>query len=322
MRRLIKASLAALALVAANQAWSEDPGVTSAPAVEQAPAAPESAGSAPAGEIAPAPAVVAPPVPAENPEAMATPTPPEVVAPATPPPMPMPGEALRLVGNFEAGKKIFNEGKGEAPPCMSCHGEQGLGDDNMGTPRLAGQGFTYIRKQLYEFAADLRTDTTMGVMNGVAKALSDQDKADIAAYESSVHHDALASASNLDEIKTAGTVPVGERHLGKGIVLYGIPAQGVPACSSCHQFNGRGALPIYPVIGGQRYVYLVNQLKKWKDGSRANDPLAQMRAVASKLKDEDIYNVAAYLTSAPPISMGNSRQPHQIPPNTAGAAHE
>jgi cytochrome c553 len=234
----------------------------------------------------------------------------------------MPSEALKLVGNPEAGKKIFAEGKGEAPPCLSCHGEQGLGDDNMGTPRLAGQGFTYLRKQLYEFAADRRTDTTMGVMNGIAKALSDQDKADISAYEFSVHQDALASSSNLDEIKKAGTVPVGERHLGKGIVLYGIPAQDVPACSSCHQFNGRGALPVYPTIGGQRYVYLVNQLKKWRDGSRANDPLAQMRAVASKLKDEDIYNVAAYLTSAPPISMGNSRQPRQEPPNAAGAAHE
>ena len=313
MRRLIKASLAALALVAANQAWSEDPGAAPAPVVEQAPAAETPA--APAAE----PAMEAP-APAPAAEASAAPA--AEAAPAAPAPVAMPTEPLKLVGNPEAGKKIFAEGKGEAPPCLSCHGETGLGDDNMGTPRLAGQGFTYLRKQLYEFAADQRTDTTMGVMNGVAKALSDQDKADIAAYESSVHHDALASASNLDEIKTAGTVPVGARHLGKGIVLYGIPAQGVPACSSCHQFNGRGAFPVYPAIGGQRYVYLVSQLKKWKDGSRANDPLAQMRAVASKMSDEDIYNVAAYLTSAPAISVGNSRQPHQIPPHAAGAAHE
>ncbi|MDA1107322.1 MAG: c-type cytochrome [Proteobacteria bacterium] len=239
---------------------------------------------------------------------------------AAPTPQPMPTGVLKLVGNIEAGKKIFNEGKGEAPPCMSCHGETGLGDDNMGTPRLAGQGFVYLRKQLYEFATDHRTDTTMGVMNGVAKALSDQDKADISAYESSQHQGALAAASNLEEVKAAGTVPVGERHLGKGIVLYGIPEQGVPACSSCHQYNGRGALPVFPTIGGQRYVYLVNQLRKWKDGSRANDPLGAMRAVAGKMKDEDIYNVAAYLTSAPAVSGGNSREPHQLQPAAAGAS--
>ncbi|MDO9371908.1 MAG: c-type cytochrome [Gammaproteobacteria bacterium] len=255
-------------------------------------------------------------VPAAAPAAEVTAAP---AVPAAPTPQPMPNGVLKLVGNIEAGKKIFNEGKGEAPPCMSCHGETGLGDDNMGTPRLSGQGFVYLRKQLYEFATDHRTDTTMGVMNGVAKALSDQDKADISAYESSVQQGALAAASNLEEIKAAGAVPVGERHLGKGIVLYGIPEQGVAACSSCHQYNGRGALPVYPIIGGQRYVYLVTQLKKWRDGSRANDPLAQMRVVASKLKDEDIYNVAAYLTSAPTIGGGNSREPHQAQPAAAGA---
>lgn len=236
-------------------------------------------------------------------------------------PAPMPSEALTLVANADAGAKIFAEGKGEAPACLACHGEKGLGDDNMGTPRIADMGFVYLRKQLYEFAADRRTDTTMGVMNGIAKALSGQDKADVSAYLAGLREDALASASNLAEIKAAGAVPVGEKHLGKGIVLYGIPEQNVPACSSCHQYNGRGALPLYPTIGGQRYVYLVNQLKMWRDGSRANDTLAQMRAVASKLKDEDIYNVAAYLTGAPPISPGNSRQPHQPQPPAAGIAH-
>lgn len=282
MRRFLTALLAAATLGAFGVVWSEEQAAAPAPA--DATAAPAAVAAAPAAA-------------------------------------PMPTEALTLTGNAEAGAKIFAEGKGEAPPCMSCHGEKGLGDDNMGTPRLAGQGFVYLRKQLYEFAADRRTDTTMGVMNGIARALSDQDKADISAYEASVHEATLASASNLEEIKAAGAVQVGEKYIGKGIVLYGIPEKNVPACSSCHQFNGRGALPVYPAIGGQRYVYLVNQLKKWKDGSRANDPLGQMRAVASKLSDEDIYNVAAYLTSAPPISVGNSRQPHQPEPAVAGAAH-
>lgn len=280
MRRFLTAVLLAATLGALGAAWSEEQ------AAEQA--------AAPAAEPA-----------AE-----------QVAAPA---PLPMPKEALTLVANAEAGAKIFAEGKGEAPPCMTCHGEKGLGDDNMGTPRIAGMGFVYLRKQLYEFAADRRTDTTMGVMNGIARALSDQDKADVAAYAAGIREDALASASNLEEIRAAGAVPVGEKHLGKGIVLYGIPERNVPACSSCHQYNGRGALPLYPTIGGQRYVYLVNQLKMWRDGSRANDPLAQMRAVASKLTDEDIYNVAAYLTGAPPISPGNSRQPHHPVPVTAAA---
>ncbi len=287
MHRFLTALLAGAALAACGVAWSEEPATTPVP-------------------VEAVVDVAAPAAPAEA---------------AAPESVPMPSGTLKLVANLEAGKVIFMDGKGEAPACVACHGETGLGDDNMGTPRLADMGFVYLRKQLYEYAADRRTDTTMGVMNGIARALSDQDKADISGYAAAgLRQDALASASNLEEIKAAGVVPVGERHLGKGIVLYGIPERNVPSCKTCHQYNGRGALPIFPTIGGQRYVYLVNQLKSWRDGSRANDPLAAMRVVASKLTDEDIYNVSAYLTSAPPISPGNSRQPHQPVPATAGAS--
>lgn len=233
----------------------------------------------------------------------------------------MASSSAKMQANPEAGAKIFAEGKGEAPPCLSCHGEQGLGDDNMGTPRLAGQGLVYLRKQLHDFATDKRTDTTMGVMNGIAKALSEQDRLDVAAHEYGMKQPNFASASNMEEVKAAATVPVGVRHEGKGIVLYGIPAQGVPACSSCHQYNGRGAAPIYPSIGGQRYVYLVTQLQKWRDGSRENDMLGQMRAVAKNMTDADIYNVSTYLTSAPDRSLGNTEAPHEFVPNIAASGH-
>lgn len=258
---------------------------------------------------------------AEAPAAAVVETSAATIPAATPP-----AQAVEAGAHMQAdprrGAKIFVEGKGEAPPCLSCHGEQGLGDDNMGTPRLAGQGFMYLRKQLHDFATDKRTDATMGVMNGIAKALSEQDRLDVAAHEFSINQPHFASASNMEEIKSAGTVAVGARHLGKGIVLYGIPKQGVPACSSCHQFNGRGAAPIYPMIGGQRYVYLVSQLQKWRDGSRANDMLGQMQAVAKNLTDEDIHNVATYLTSAPNTTMHNPQVPHDFTPRiVAGAEH-
>jgi cytochrome c553 len=54
-------------------------------------------------------------------------------------------------------------------------------------------------------------------------------------------------------------------------------------------------------------------MKKWRDGSRANDPMGQMRAVAKNLTDEDIHNAATYLTSAPRTTMGNARVPDDYP---------
>lgn len=214
--------------------------------------------------------------------------------------------------NLANGEKIFKQGKGEVPACNSCHGPDGMGDDNLGTPRLAGQELVYLIKELEDFAHDRRTDFTMSVMNFNAKGLSPEDRADVAAYVNSlpIVHKELSS---LKQLKANGQ-KVGSTYLGKAIVLYGMPEKNVPACQSCHQYNGRGAEPIYPQIGLQKYVYLTNQLKHWRDSSRANDPLAQMRHVADKLSDQDIANVVSYLITAPRTTKGNTFEPEEHKP--------
>jgi len=214
-------------------------------------------------------------------------------------------------GDLANGKKIFTEGKGSVPACISCHGDDGMGNDMMGTPRLAGQIVQFLRKQLEDFATDKRTDTTMFVMNANAKGLSSQDRVDVATYITSLKGN--TNLSNLSELKANGT-EVGQPYLGKVIVNYGITEKGVPACKSCHGYNGRGVDPMYPKLAQQKYVYLVNQLKKWRDGSRANDPMTQMQVVARKLSDADIHNAASFLAGATETTVGNSRTPeHHMP---------
>lgn len=214
-------------------------------------------------------------------------------------------------GDLNNGKKIFTEGKGTVPACNSCHGPEGLGDDNMGTPRIAGQFYTFLHKQLEDFASDKRTDTTMFIMNANAKGLTEQDRKDVSTYLASLRKkgdiktaNGKIGPSDLDELKAAG-IAVGLPHKGKSLVFWGGNDKGIPACYSCHGFNGMGAPPVFPMIGQQRYVYLVNQLKKWRDGSRANDPKAAMQAVAKKMSDEDINNAAAYLATTSFYSGGN-----------------
>ena len=207
-------------------------------------------------------------------------------------------------GDLINGKKIFTEGKGTVPACNSCHGPEGLGDDNMGTPRIAGQFYTFLHKQLEDYASDKRTDTTMFIMNANAKGLTEQDRKDVATYLASLRIKGDTKTSNLEELKAAG-IAVGLPHKGKSLVFWGGNDKGIPACYSCHGFNGMGAPPMFPMIGQQRYVYLVNQLKKWRDGSRTNDVKGAMRAVAKKMSDEDINNAAAYLTTTSFYSSGN-----------------
>lgn len=215
-------------------------------------------------------------------------------------------QAAGVTANAENGKKIYAEGKGEAQACMACHGENAMGNDDMGAPRLANIGYGYMLKQLTNFAADQRTPTGLGaVMNGFAKALSEQDRRDVAAYVSTLQ--VAPELSDLKALKEGGQ-PVGQTHQGKILVLYGVKGK-VSACASCHGFNGAGVDPVYPKIGQQKYVYLINQLTSWRDGSRANDPLGQMRAVAKSLTDEDIHNVAAYLSQAAPTKGVGDRLP-------------
>jgi cytochrome c553 len=217
------------------------------------------------------------------------------------------GMSFAAEGSAANGQAIFTNGKGAAAACMTCHGDKAQGNDVMGAPRLAGQGIPYIVKQLTDFAGDKRTPSGVGaVMPAFAKELSEQDRRDVAAYVNSLKDMEL---SDLKALKDGGQA-VGQSYLGQVLVKFGVKDK-VPSCQSCHGYNGRGAAPIFPMIGQQKYVYLVNQLHNWRDGSRANDPAGMMRAVAKNLSDDDIINAAAFLSSAPETTMGNHRVPTQ-----------
>jgi len=203
--------------------------------------------------------------------------------------------------NIANGEKIFNEGKGDASACMGCHGPQGMGNDSMGAPRLANLGIYYIEKQLNDMANDKRIPGGMGaVMPGFAKALTEKDRHDVAVYVNSLAYQ--VENSDLKAIAEGGET-VGKPDAGKVIVVQGIKGR-IPACQDCHGFNGRADR--FPMINQQRYVYLVNQLNNWRDGSRANDPEVEkvgvMRGIAKKLSDDNIRDIAAYLSTAPRIS--------------------
>jgi cytochrome c553 len=206
-------------------------------------------------------------------------------------------------GIAENGALIFNEGKGDAAACQGCHGEKALGNDSMGAPRLANVGQIYIIKQLTEFAADKRTPEGAGAaMNDFAKALNEQDRRDLAVYLDTLEYQ--VESSDLKGLAADG-VKIGKVDLGKILVTEGIKGK-VPACQDCHGFNGRD--PKFPAINQQKYVYLVNQLNQWKAGTRANDPEVEkvgiMRGIAKKLSDDDILNIAAFLSTAPRVAPG------------------
>ncbi len=67
-------------------------------------------------------------------------------------------------------------------------------------------------------------------------------------------------------------------------------------CQACHGPDGKGTLPMYPVIAGQYEDYLAHSLRAYRDGKRTN---AIMAGLAAPLSDEDIEDLAAYYASLP-----------------------
>jgi cytochrome c553 len=204
--------------------------------------------------------------------------------------------AANIRADISNGETIYNQGKGNAMACGGCHGEKALGMDVMEAPRLANIGQIYLIKQLDDYAADKRNDPGNGaVMNDIAKALSEQDRLDVAAYLDTLEY--ATEPSDLKTLEAEGN-KIGSARKGKTIMTRGIKPL-VPACQDCHGFSGRARN--VPAIHHQKYVYLVNQLKRYRDGARTNDKKiikdGIMRGIAKKLSDENITDIAAYLTT-------------------------
>ncbi len=73
-------------------------------------------------------------------------------------------------------------GKELSTDCVDCHGENGLGDEEV--PALAGLDEAYQIEQLMAYKSGERTDEEAMVM--YAEDLSEQDMADLAAYYASL----------------------------------------------------------------------------------------------------------------------------------------
>ena len=65
-------------------------------------------------------------------------------------------------------------------------------------------------------------------------------------------------------------------------------------CAACHGADGNAGSPAYPKLSQQHPEYLVKQLQEFKSDKRNN---AVMKGFASALSDEDMKNIAYWVTS-------------------------
>lgn len=170
-------------------------------------------------------------------------------------------------------------GKTKSATCAGCHGQDG-NSANPEWPKLAGQHPQYVVKQLTEFKEGARSNAMMAPM---AANLSDQDRADLAAFYSS-------------QAVQMGAADEALKNLGEKIYRGGNQTTNVAACIGCHGATGAGnPAAKFPSLSGQHAKYVENQLFAFKKGERTNDAGKMMRNVAARMSDEEIRAVASYV---------------------------
>lgn len=181
-------------------------------------------------------------------------------------------------------------GAKKAASCAGCHGPGGVvSGANAQYPRLAGQQASYLAFQLVVLRSGLRP---AGVMNQIAKGLSDQDIADLTAYFSSQKVGPAWPGQDAALVKQ-----------GKALFTNGDPKRHVTACAVCHGAQGQGVNVLgVPTIRHQTPAYVVKLLGEYKafpDKGTGIAVVDAMHIVAAPLSSTEMKAVAAYLASMP-----------------------
>jgi cytochrome c553 len=167
-----------------------------------------------------------------------------------------------------------------APACAQCHAFNGESDGSGAFPRIAGQSAYYLDKELHNFTSEARVSA---VMSPIAKAMTPDEMADVAAYYSALDPPFPPLAKP--------DAALAER--GEELAKVGSDARRIQACDNCHGPGGAGEPPAIPYLAGQYASYIAEELHMWQRGFRTNSP-NEMALVAKKLDDQEIAAVAAY----------------------------
>lgn len=178
------------------------------------------------------------------------------------------------------GEQIFDT-------CFPCHGRDGLGNQTLGAPAIAGLPKWYVERQLQNFKSAMRGanphDIEGARMRPMARSLwREGDIASVAEYVATL----------------PGRVPVATMVRGdtaNGRMRY----QSI--CVTCHQDDGKGNEALgAPPLTHQHDWYMFSQIAKFKSGMRGAHPDdvmgSQMAAMASTLEDSTaMHDVVAFI---------------------------
>jgi cytochrome c553 len=203
-----------------------------------------------------------------------------------------PDYSLLDTASAESGKLLSNDER-----CQECHGVDGnihANNEAGKIPKLAGQHPAYLLKQFNDFRSGDRHHDFMAMM---ARTVDDATAVDIFAHYAS------------QPVMQGSGAGKGNNPLGKKLYLEGDASRQIQACANCHGVDGRGlasnhpspvaglGLEFIPIIGGQDWYYLDQQLRDWRSGERSNSSDGIMNKITANLRDDEIKALTDYISS-------------------------
>ncbi len=168
--------------------------------------------------------------------------------------------------------------------CVTCHGQRGQGTNNGYFPRIAGKPAGYLFNQLLAFRNGTRKYPPM---NYLVAYLPESYLREIAEH--------FAEERPPFAAREVSPAEPGVVSRGQALVIQGDANKGIPACVACHGEHLTGMEPGIPGLAGLRPTYIVAQLTRWQVNDRHAKEPDCMKRIASRLSDEDISAVAAWL---------------------------
>lgn len=169
--------------------------------------------------------------------------------------------------------------------CAACHGPEGQGKEEIGSPSIAGLPEWYIEEQFRKFREGKRgahlDDTPGQQMRAIATSLTEAQI-----------KEASETVSQFPIILTEK--PPKEANIEKGRILF------ANVCMECHRYNGKGEVVFHSAqLISLNRSYLRRQLKNFHTGKRGSHPSditgQKMVDVTSRLDEEDIDLLVDYI---------------------------
>ena len=213
---------------------------------------------------------------------------------------------IQQVNDFKNGLRKTSE-PNMRPPQLMVQTAKAATDDDI---RAAAEYFSRLPLKPWIKVVESKTAPKTEILGGMLVPLADKSMEPLGDRIIEVPVDAhLTEGLRDDQSPFVAYVPVGSVAKGEALVTTGgahvtggkvVPGK-TAACGTCHGADLTGYMDV-PPLAGRSPSYMVRQMLDMQKGNRNGPGVKWMKPVVANLTLQDMINIAAYVSSRPPMS--------------------